>query len=93
MGHFNAYVVWRIKSDDTDDQYSLRHQHIDICFTGCMAVSRRLMLLRDSCRWGAKFGCAVLLLSLVMLAIANFIGAPLWAVTLAAACVLVAGNL
>jgi hypothetical protein len=44
-------------------------------------------------RWGAKFGCAVLLLSLVMLAIANFIGAPLWAVTLAAAAVLVAGNL
>lgn len=44
-------------------------------------------------RWGAKFGCGVLLLSLVMLAVANFIGAPLWAVTLAAAAVLVAGNL
>lgn len=44
-------------------------------------------------RWGAKFGCAVLLLSLVMLAIANFIGAPLWTITLAAAGVLVAGNL
>mmetsp|Transcript_4954 Transcript_4954/g.14258 ORF Transcript_4954/g.14258 Transcript_4954/m.14258 type:complete len:676 (-) Transcript_4954:710-2737(-) len=42
--------------------------------------------------WGAKFGFAVLLLSLVMLAIANFIGAPLWAITLAAAAVLVAGN-
>jgi len=44
-------------------------------------------------RWGAKFGCIVLLASLVMLAVANFIHAPLWAITLAAAGVLVAGNL
>lgn len=48
---------------------------------------------RLACRWGAKFGCLVLLLSLVTLAIANFIGAPLWAITLAAAGVLVFGNL
>ena len=45
------------------------------------------------CRWGAKFGCIVLLASLVVLAIANFIGAPLWAVTLTAAGVLVGGNM
>ena len=44
------------------------------------------------CRFGAKLGSGILLASLVMLAIANFIGAPLWAVTLAAAAILFAGN-
>ena len=34
----------------------------------------------------------MLLASLILLAAANFIGAPLWAVTLAAAAALVAGN-
>ena len=40
-------------------------------------------------RFGAKLGSAVLLVCLVLLAAANFIGAPLWAVTLAAAVALV----
>ena len=43
-------------------------------------------------RFGAKFGSAILLASLVLLAAANFIGAPLWTVTLSAAGALVAGN-
>jgi len=45
-----------------------------------------------SCRFGAKLGSAVLLACLILLAAANFIGAPLWAITLAAAAALVAGN-
>jgi len=43
-------------------------------------------------RFGAKLGSTVLLVCLVLLAAANFIGAPLWAITLAAAVALVAGN-
>ena len=51
-----------------------------------------LSCYRPPRRFGAKLGSAVLLASLILLAAANFIGAPLWAVTLAAAVALVAGN-
>ena len=69
------------------------HMHVHKITLTCIMLAAVIhSVCRSRCRFGAKLGSAVLLLSLILLAAANFIGAPLWAVTLAAAVALVAGN-